>query len=381
MSRVVYPEELHTKNRFRYENIFMYGSLQSVGHTEEYFVRHTEKLLVYIVMPRVQNRNNLLRIYTRGTLTKELSVWSSGNLFLYYASWLFHYWKFILTYFGRSEHLLVFSGHPISFFCMAIQKLLRPRVAYAYWIGDYFPPVHWSLRLFERIKKHYHDRVSYVYYLSDTINRIMNGRVVNERNRHTVMWGVQPLGKTRTSPRGQFRLLFVGVVRLSQGLEDIFLFLAKNKDVHLRIVGVCESRLFETYQNLIGDLRIESRVDFLNAFVDEEELKTLAKEYHVGIALYEKGITTATYYTDPGKIKTYVDLGLPVIMTNISAIAYYIQKFKAGEVIDEVSELPVALAKIKEYYPKYQKGLRDFSKHFEYEKYYRQAFTAFEKAG
>lgn len=366
------------KPTFRYKNIFMYGSLQSVGHTEEYFARHTEKLFVFIVMPRVQNRDNLLRIYTRGTRIKELSVWSSGNFFSYYASWIFHYWKFILTYFSRNEPFLVFSGHPISFFGMTIQKLLRPRVAYAFWIGDYYPPVHWSLRAYERVKKYYHDRVYFTYYLSDTINRIMNGRVVRERNKRTVMWGVQPCINLRPQPRGQFRLMFVGVVRPSQGLENIFSFLAKHQDVRMRIVGVCEEHLFEIYKKLISDLKITPRVDFPNAFVDDEELKSLAHMYHVGIALYDTGSNTATHYTDPGKVKTYAELGLPVIMTNTSAIAPFIKRFHAGEVVSSVSKLPAAIKKIKQRATSYQKGLLAFARYFEYERYYKNAFAALE---
>lgn len=367
------------KNRFRYKNIFMYGSLQSVGHTEEYFVAHTEKLVVYIIMPRVQGRDNLLRIYSRGALTKEFPVWSSGNFVLYYASWLFHYWKFILTYFRRSEHFFVFSGHPISFFGMTIQKLLRPRIAYAFWIGDYYPPVSWSLRAYERVKKYYHDRIAFTYYLSDTINNILNGRVVNERNKRTVMWGVQPCANGKPQPKGQFRLLFVGVVRPSQGLEDIFSFLAEHTDVYLRIVGVCEQRLYVRYKKLIHELGINDQVEFPNAFIDDEKLKRIAKDYHVGIALYDKGPTTATHYTDPGKVKTYAELGLPVIMTNTSAIAPYIERFHAGEVVLSVSGLPAALEKIKWHYAAYQKGLLAFARHFAYEKYYRRAFVALER--
>ena len=99
---------------------------------------------------------------------------------------------------------------------------------------------------------------------------------------------------------------------------------------------------------------------------------------HVGVALYEKGSTSSTYYTDPGKVKTYVDLGLPVIMTNMSAIAPYIQKFHAGEVIEEASDLHIAVEKIKKDYDRYQTGLRSFAKYFDYEKYYKQSFVALE---
>ena len=182
----------------------MDASLQFCGHIEEYFAAHTEKLVVYIVMPRLKNRGNLVRVYKAGKLVEEEKVWSSDNIFLYYLSWLWQYWKFILVYFGRKEHFVVLSGHPISFFGMSIQKFLRPNIRFAYWIGDYFPPVNLSLRLFEKLKKYYHDRVSYTYYLSDTINRILNeGTIMNDRWKKTVMWGVKAIITRKRDIKGQ----------------------------------------------------------------------------------------------------------------------------------------------------------------------------------
>lgn len=285
----------------------------------------------------------------------------------------------MLTYFGRSEHFLVFSGHPISFFGMTIQKLLRPGIAYAFWIGDYYPPVHWTLRVYEWVKKFYHDRIPYTYYLSDTINKIMNGRVMKAYTKRTVMWGVAAPVNAKKSLGVKLKILFVGVVRPSQGLEEIFLFLKQYKNVSLRIVGVCGQALYTKYKQTIDEFHIESQVDFPNKFVDDEALKRLAKDYHIGVALYEKGKTTATHYTDPGKVKTYVELGLPVIMTDTSAIAPFIKRFHAGEVVSSISGLPSAIKKIKRHYAAYQKGLFVFAKYFEYEEYYRQAFVAFKR--
>ncbi len=380
--------------KFRYQTIFMYGSLQSVGHMMDYFIRHTRKLVIFIVMPRVNNTQNSLRVYREGTLVEERSVRLSKNIFLYYLLWWWHHNYFLLNYIRSDESAIVFAGHPIAFIGMSIMKLFR-NVTYAYWVGDYFPPVRWSLRAYERLKKCYHDRISVTYYLSDTINAIMNGNIMNQENMRTVMWGVKV--KSRKSPpmadqpmagnfksekkklRQQFHLLFVGVVRLSQGLENIFSYLATHPDVRLRIVGVCDDSLYATYRKMIDTLGIGGRVDFPNSFLNDEELTALASEHHVGVAVYDKSWRSSTYYTDPGKVKTYVDLGLPVIMTNTSAIAPWIKKYQAGVVIDDVRELPEAVEKIKTNYPKYQKGLLAFARHFEYETYYHDAFRTLER--
>lgn len=369
---------------FRYKTIFMYGSLQSVGHTMDYFTKHTRKLVIFIVMPRVNNTPNILRVYRKGRLVEERLVSSSSNIFLYYLFWWWCHNYFLLKYIRPGESAIVFAGHPLAFIGMSIMGKLR-RVRYAYWVGDYFPPVRWSLQAYERLKKYYHDCISVTFYLSDMINAIMNGKIVNQKNKKTVMWGVKVnSGKWKMESEKkkigqQFRLLFVGVVRLSQGLEDIFSYLVTHRDIRLRVVGVCEAGLYERYHAMIDTFGIGGQVDFPNSFLEDEELAALASGYHVGVALYERSERSSTFYTDPGKVKTYVDLGLPVIMTNTSAIAPFVKKYRAGVVIDEAHELPDAIDEIKNHYGTYQKGLRDFSRHFEYEKYYKQAFRVFER--
>ncbi len=368
------------KQAFRYKNIFMYASLQFCGHIEEYFAAHTEKLVVYIVMPRLKNRGNLVRVYKSGKLVEEKKVWSSDNIFLYYLFWLWQYWKFILVYFGRKEQFVVLSGHPISFFGMSLQKFLRPNIRFAYWIGDYFPPVNLSLRLFEKLKKYYHDRVSYTYYLSDTINNIFNeGNVVDNERKKTVMWGVKPIITRKRDVKGRLNILFVGLVKEGQGIEVLLAFLAKHPDYTLNIIGICRDELFGNYQALIGQYGIGDHVFFPNKFYSDTELARVAKDCHVGIALYDIGKLNATYYTDPGKVKTYAELGLPIVMSNTSALVPYVKRFRCGEVVEFNKEnLERSLLRIKKNYTQYQEGLSRFNKYFDYNTYYRQRFTTLE---
>lgn len=362
---------------FRYQSVFMYGSLQSVGHVMEYFILHTKRLVIFIMMPRQNNMENILRVYERGELVHEKHVRSSSNIIWYYLFWWWHHTWLLLTKFPLHENVLVFSGHPVAFFGMRVMRLIRS-VTYAYWIGDYFPPVHWSLVLFEKLKKYYHDRIPYTYYLGDRINTIYNGRAVNETNKRTVMWGMTIPKTINPVPKNSFSLLFIGVIRPSQGIEELLEFVHSTSHVSVSILGSCEAILFSKYQHLIHRYGIKKRVWFPNRFFDDTELHAIAKRHHVGIALYEKGEHTATYYTDPGKIKTYIELGLPVVMTDTSEIVPFVKRFYAGEVITDTKELPKALFHIQSSYDIYINGLRNFAQFFEYEQYYHKAFRAFE---
>ena len=49
----------------------MVSSLQFCGNIEEYFSQHCEKLVAFIVMPRLKNKGNLLRVYKHRELALE----------------------------------------------------------------------------------------------------------------------------------------------------------------------------------------------------------------------------------------------------------------------------------------------------------------------
>lgn len=355
----------------------MYSSLQFSGHAEEYFAKHTQKLIVFVIMPRLKNKYNLLRRYEKGSLVEEKKTWSSDNLVLYYLSWYFHYLKFIFKYFNSKEKLIVLSMHPISFFGMTVQKVFR-RITYAYWVGDYFPPTDWKLILFEKLKKFYHDRINFTYYLGDNINKKMNGKVVNTKNKRTVMWGVRKILGARQSVEKKFNLLFVGLVKEGQGVENIFSFLREHKNYSVKIIGICPDHLYKRYMSIIKRFNISDQVFFPNKFYSDKELMKVAQKCHAGVALYDMSPLNATYYTDPGKVKAYAEFGLPIIMSNTSAVSNYISKLGCGEIINSNEDIESSLVKIRSDYAGYCEGVRRFLKYFDFEDYYRRSFRSLE---
>lgn len=369
------------KNKFlfRYKNIFLQSSLQFIGNTLEYFIEHTEKLVVFIVMPRVENEGNVVRLYSYGKLIKEESFILSENIFLYYLGWYIKYLKVLNKYCSRKENFLVVVFHPIFFFGMSIQKLWK-NIQFVYWVGDYFPGTNKIIIMFEKLKKFYHDRVTYSCYASDIINKIMNGKVLESNIRKTVMLGVKPRAIKRAFDSNNFNILFVGLIKESQGLEFVYDFLKENKEYKLKVIGVCEKKLYAKHMGIIKKYRIENQVYFPNNFFLDDELNEISKDCQIGIALYHADKSNVTYYTDPGKVKTYTELGLPVIMSNIPSVASYILKFKAGEIVDRnESSLNYALKKVKDNYPKYIDGVEKFNRYFYFEDYYRERFKFLEK--
>lgn len=362
-----------------YKNIFIYSSLQSTGNAEKYFSEHTEKLVVLVLTTRFDPNGNLLRIYKKGMLHSEKNIrFYTKNIFFYYFFWYINYLSIIFKYFSRNEKVIVISWHPISFFGMSLQKLIR-NIDFVFWNGDYFPPVKWSLILYEKLKTHYNSKVKYAIYQSDLINEKMNGKVLHTHFRKTLTWGIIPRNIKRQPNPKKFTLLFVGVVRESQGLEFLFEFLKHHKEYSIKVLGVCTHDLYKKYTSIIKKNRISHQVYFPNKFVSDAELEEESKTCQVGIAVYDMDWKNATYYTDPGKVKTYASLGLPIVMTDVSAIVPYIKRFECGKVIKkEYHELENALLDIKKHYNKYLSGLKKFNKYFYYETYYKSRFRFLE---
>lgn len=373
---------MKNRNDFRYESVFALASFQFCGHIDEYLIANTRRLCLMYVLPRFGEQRHVIRRYEEGRLIEERSLKSSQNIFLYYWLWFWHHNAelFRFTEWSR-ERTLVFCGHPVCFFGMSLMKLLR-KLSYLYWIGDYFPNKSFVIRAFERVKRFYHDHASFTYYLSDAINRKMNnGKVRAESGHRTLMWGmrrfsVQERECANTTSR---RLLFVGLVRDGQGIEDVLDFLAENRDFTLSIVGVAANGYEKTVERMIVDRRLSDRVYFPNRFHSQGELLAIAGESIAGLALYSIGEENFTHYADPGKVKAYIEMNLPVVMTRISEVVPFIEKFHAGVVVDGPESVGDAVRKIVQEYQLYNEGARRFNEHFEYTRLYADAFRPVEE--
>jgi len=365
------------KKAFRYRSIFLYSSLQFCGNIEEYFAKNTQKLVVFIVLPRVKNRGNLLRVYKEGSIVEQKEIKLSENIFLYYFLWYINYIMFIFKYFTKRDKVVVISFHPISFFGMGIQRLLR-NVRFVFWT-EYFPRISLNLRLYDNLKRYFYKRVELSCYFGDGVNKLMNGRVLHTLRKRTILWGVNPKMKRIKMPGEKLNILFVGLVKESQGLDLVFEYLRQHEEYSLKIIGVCDDILYTKYQKIFIQYQIAERVYFPNKFFSEKELQGISKECFVGVAPYTTGKDNGTYYIDPGKIKAYAELGIPIVMSNTSAIAPYIKNFDCGEVIERTEkDLDTAFLRIRNNYSKYLKGLKKFNSFFYYESHYAKNFKLLE---
>ena len=332
---------------FRYESVFALASLQFCGHIDEYLIANTRRLCLMYVLPRFGAQKQIIRRYEEGKLVEERALRSSQNIFLYYWLWFWHNTTEILKFAkGSKGKTLVVGGHPVCFFGMALMKMLR-RLSYLYWIGDYFPNKSLVIRAFEH---------------------------------KTLMWGMRRfmMPGCESAMATSKQLLFVGLVRDGQGIKNVLDFLASHHDYSLALVGVAANGYEKTVEKMIAERKLSERVYFPNRFHSQEELLEIAGKSLAGLALYSLGEENFTHYADPGKVKAYIEMNLPVVMTRISEVVPFIEKFRAGVVVDGMEGVGEAVRKIAEDYPTYGEGVRRFNEHFEYTRLYAEAFRPVE---
>lgn len=128
------------------------------------------------------------------------------------------------------------------------------------------------------------------------------------------------------------RLAFMGHLRKNQGVELLLAafpeILKRVKGATLEIIGT--GPLEEELKALAVRLGISGKVRFSGFINDHAELEKRLARSAVGVAPYSPSDGSFTYYADPGKPKTYLAAGLPVIITDVPLIAREIERKRAG---------------------------------------------------
>ena len=349
---------------FRYESIFAHASFQFCGHIDEYLIANTRYLTLVRFQTRFGKGGHLLERYEEGRLVEERRLCSSRNIFFYYLLWFFHHNREL----WRCSHRLncdtvALFTHPVGCFGMGLHRFLG-RVKYAFWPWDWFNPDCLPIRIYAAVVRHYIKRVDFAYALTQAIADKLDG------NAAVVMLGMKRQSCADADRSDSRRILVVGQLRSGQGIEDVLDLVAAHPEYSLTLMGAAAHGFEHVINERIRNNRLEGRVAFPNRFVSQEELSDVAATCFCGLALYDTSPGNFTHYADPGKVKSYIEMGLPVVMTRISEIVPYVEKFKAGEVIDSMTDLPDAVVRIASNPSVYAEGVRNFVAHFEFSSYY-----------
>lgn len=343
----------------RYESVFAQATFQHDGHMADYLIARTDDLMLLYLQTRFGTGRHSLRHYQKGQLVEERSFASPHGILCYYLQLLW-VWTRELRRFcrGRRQVLAIFS-HPL----LAVGCRVRRNVRTLFWQWDYFPDGVLVSRLFNAVARHFAKRVDDYRPLTRAIGAVMG------RTDAPVMRLGMTVPNRFGDPRS-LRLLMVGQLRPGQGVEAVLDFLAAHCEYSLCMFGRAVPGYAEVIRRQLKDLRLDRRVEFPDQVVSEEDLRTAAAGCFAALALYDTGKDNLTNYADPGKVKSAIEMGLPIVMTRISEVVEFVERFHAGEVIDSPDELPAAILRIRSDPQAYFEGCRRFAECFVAEKVY-----------
>lgn len=222
----------------------------------------------------------------------------------------------------------------------AVAGLALRRVGLArravFWTIDYAPRRFGNAlldRLYLRLDRLCTTRCSETWNLSPRMEEGRRELGVEGRQR------VVPMGADARPPRPPVhahRLVHMGSLLEKQGVQAAIralpLVRSEVPDASLLVVGGGPYRA--ALEVLAGELGLADAVSFTGYVADHAEVEELIAESAVGIATYDPALADFTYYADPGKIKTYLACGVPVVATAVPWSAEWLAAAGAGVVVD-----------------------------------------------
>ncbi len=251
-----------------------------------------------------------------------------------------------------------------------------------FWVWDYYPPIHENkiIMLMRLIYWQFDKKSSF----SDNV-AFVNSRLLDLRKNMGIYprvanYPIVPIGtdKLPFTPKKNTKEVvygFIGVLKIFQGPGVIFdhskeLF-KEIKNFRYEVIG---SGPDEEY---LKKRAIETKVKAkFYGYLEGESFNNVLNKCTIGIAPYVPDPNNVSYYGDPGKIKRYLSLGLPVICTDALEFSKQIEKHKAGVMVDYNDSKGFALAtkKIMANYSFYSRNAYKLSQSQYYKKIYPQLF-------
>lgn len=372
-----------------------YSPYENSGKILDYILEDFENVFLFSIgfynLKNKKNYNNL-SIYKNGKLQKTYSLFqlpiSSKFVFLlipirsfitFFEIIIYSLWLKII--FKRID--IYFTVNAFTAWIGSILKAMGVIEKTIFWVWDYYPPIHENKIVM---------LMRYIYWQFDKISShsdkvvFVNHRLLNLRKdigiyKKSAHYPIVPIGADKlpyVSKKDKRKVLFgfIGVLKKSQGVEIVFnnadMLLKEFGDIGYEIVG---SGPDEDY------LKERARRSKIQAtfygYLEGESFNDVLRKCTIGIATYIPDVSNVSHYGDPGKIKRYLTLGIPVITTDIIEFSKEIEKSGAGIIIDynNMNELIDAVRKITATHAEYSKNAYALSQKFYYKKIYPQMFN------
>lgn len=372
-----------------------YSPYENAGKILDFLIENFDLVFLFSIgfyNLKNKNRYNDLIVYNKGHLINHYLLFQIPIpikltfLLLPLQSFLIFIQIFVYSFWLKSKYGKIETFFSVNAFTSWIGLMLK-RVGIVkktvFWVWDYYPPTHKNKVIaiirsiywqFDRISSH-SDRV--VFLSKKLIDLRKNiGVIPQNSNFQIVPIGTDNLlikpGK-KTNP---IVFAFIGVLKKSQGLEVIFdnaaVITKRFPKAIYEIIGSGPDE--EYFKEKAINSKIKSK---FYGYLDEKTLNEVLRKCTIGIATYVKDKGNVSHYSDPGKVKLYLSLGLPIIATDVFEFAHEIEKAKAGVIIntDNPKEVLEGTKRIMSDYDKYSANALELSRKFFYKKIYPKIFS------
>lgn len=169
----------------------------------------------------------------------------------------------------------------------------------------------------------------------------------------------------------RYQMVYAGHLLEKQGVQIILETLPKIilKIPKLKLVVVGQGEYGQKLKVLSKKLNITKHVEFVGFVKNHVALERILCKSAIGIAPYVPTSNNYTFFTDPGKPKLYLGCGLPIVITDVPAIAKVIQEKKAGLIVryetESIAKALTTLLTNNKLYGEYRKNAIELSKNYD----------------
>ena len=206
-----------------------------------------------------------------------------------------------------------------------------PKSKIIYYAYDYYfyNNIFSSRYLINRIEKLAYMRADIVWAVNQQIIQEHQNKNLNRVQVFTVPLGIKSKTLPNYNPNPK-QFLFIGNFKEGHNLRLLVKTFAKLPvDYHLHLIG--QGNLYPEIQQLKLDLQADN-ITLYGFQTEQETIDIISKnQISYGLALYEN--TQEILCADPGKIKDYLNLNLPIITTDNHSMSKDIQKYNLGIIL------------------------------------------------
>ncbi|MBN2075002.1 MAG: glycosyltransferase [Dehalococcoidales bacterium] len=334
---------------------------------------------------------NLERTFKAGANWSFLLKWRKTRRILYYILVMSGILLSVLRLRIRYD-LFIAIDSPYPFSGLVVRKLRLVKRIFSI-IGDHFPPQQriqlstffsWFYGYADKLAQNNSEVVWYFTSRLIEINReegiIKNGRI----HRLVVPIGID-LENRNNEPESNIDRTSIGYIGRLDDEIGLELVLEAMEDIintvpgiSLKIIGSGDNE--QLLRAMVHEKGLDDYTVFYGFLSDRDKAKEILSSCAVSVAPYVPGLAYSIQYTDPAKVKEYIECGTPVIMTKVPELACEIEEKKAGFAVNfdrkEMADAMLKLLTDDELWREYRKNIDQLADRYDYVKLYDEAFTA-----